>query len=77
MVESNIGEGNQKVPAEGPAGLMKGVSITDACIDWAATVETLEGLAEAVRVRRKLHNGHSNGTQIVTPLEEGIADVVE
>jgi 3-deoxy-7-phosphoheptulonate synthase len=77
MVESNIGEGNQKVPAEGPAGLKKGVSITDACIDWATTVETLEGLAEAVRARRKLQNGHSNGTQIVTPLEESIADVVE
>jgi 3-deoxy-7-phosphoheptulonate synthase len=76
MIESNIGEGNQKIPAEGPAGLKKGISITDACIDWDTTVEILEGLAEAVRVRRKLQNGHSNGTQKVIPLEEGRADVV-
>jgi len=52
MIESNIHEGNQKVPAEGPAGLKKGVSITDACIDWETTVETLEELAAAVRERR-------------------------
>jgi 3-deoxy-7-phosphoheptulonate synthase len=54
MIESNINEGNQKVPAEGPAGLKKGVSITDACIDWDSTVDVLEGLAEAVRTRRKV-----------------------
>jgi 3-deoxy-7-phosphoheptulonate synthase len=59
MIESNINEGNQKVPAEGPAGLKKGVSITDACINWESTVEVLEGLAEAVRERRKhASNGH-------------------
>lgn len=52
MIESNIHEGNQKVPAEGPSGLKKGVSVTDACIGWESTVETLEGLAEAVRARR-------------------------
>lgn len=52
MIESNVNEGNQKVPAEGPAGLKKGVSITDACIDWETTVTTLENLAEAVRARR-------------------------
>jgi 3-deoxy-7-phosphoheptulonate synthase len=75
MIESNIGEGNQKVPAEGPVGLKKGVSITDACIDWDTTVDTLEGLAEAVRVRRRLQSSHSNGVQKVTPLEEGSADV--
>lgn len=56
MIESNINEGNQKVPAEGPAGLKKGVSITDACIDWDSTVTTLEDLAEAVRARRKLNS---------------------
>jgi len=52
MIESNIYEGNQKVPAEGPAGLKKGVSITDACIDWESTITVLENLADAVRVRR-------------------------
>jgi 3-deoxy-7-phosphoheptulonate synthase len=56
MIESNINEGNQKVPAEGPAALKKGVSITDACIDWESTVTTLENLAEAIRARRKLNS---------------------
>ncbi len=54
MIKSNIVEGNQKVPAEGPAVLKKGVSITDACIGWDTTVEILEGLAGAVRKRREL-----------------------
>ncbi|KAI4112960.1 MAG: hypothetical protein LQ338_008251 [Usnochroma carphineum] len=61
MIESNLYEGNQKVPAEGPQALKKGISITDACIDWDTTVEVLEGLAEAVRVRRKGANGKVNG----------------
>ncbi|KEZ40108.1 Phospho-2-dehydro-3-deoxyheptonate aldolase [Scedosporium apiospermum] len=66
MIESNINEGNQKVPAEGPAALQKGVSITDACINWENTVTSLEELAEAVRARRavnaaKASNGASNG----------------
>jgi 3-deoxy-7-phosphoheptulonate synthase len=52
MIESNINEGNQKVPPEGPSGLKKGVSITDACIDWDTTVNVLEDLAAAVRERR-------------------------
>lgn len=64
MIESHLHEGNQKVPAEGPAGLKRGVSITDACIDWDTTVEVLEQLAEAVRVRRtvtKKNGGAANG----------------
>lgn len=52
MIESNLHEGNQKVPPEGPSGLKKGVSITDACIDWETTVDVLENLADAVRERR-------------------------
>ncbi|KAF2197207.1 phospho-2-dehydro-3-deoxyheptonate aldolase-like protein [Delitschia confertaspora ATCC 74209] len=52
MIESNINEGNQKVPPEGPSGLKKGVSITDACIDWETTVTVLEDLAAAIRERR-------------------------
>ena len=62
MIESHINEGNQKVPAEGPAGLKKGVSITDACINWETTVEVLEQLAEAVRARRATRKESSNGT---------------
>ena len=61
MIESNINEGNQKVPAEGPAGLKKGVSITDACVDWETTVEVLEQLAEAVRARRKVRGQNASG----------------
>ncbi|KAF2687130.1 phospho-2-dehydro-3-deoxyheptonate aldolase-like protein [Lentithecium fluviatile CBS 122367] len=60
MIESNIHEGNQKVPAEGPSGLKKGVSITDACIDWESTVAVLEELAAAVRERRS-KRGPFNG----------------
>ncbi|KUL87228.1 hypothetical protein ZTR_03313 [Talaromyces verruculosus] len=60
MIESNINEGNQKVPPEGPSGLKKGVSITDACIDWESTVVVLEDLAEAVRARRAVTK--SNGS---------------
>lgn len=60
MIESNINEGNQKVPAEGPSSLKKGVSITDACIDWDSTVQVLEDLAAAVRGRRE-KNGAING----------------
>jgi 3-deoxy-7-phosphoheptulonate synthase len=52
MIESNIHEGNQKVPKEGPAGLKYGVSITDACIDWDSTVKVLRELAGAVKKRR-------------------------
>lgn len=66
MIESNINEGNQKVPPEGPAALAKGVSITDACISWDTTLEVLEQLANAVRARRALKkqatNGHSHST---------------
>jgi len=53
MIESNINEGNQKVPAEGRSALKPGVSITDACIDWDNTVTVLDDLADAVRVRRQ------------------------
>ena len=61
MIESNLNEGNQKVPPEGPSGLAKGVSITDACINWDMTVEVLESLAEAVRARRAVKT-KANGT---------------
>ena len=61
MIESNINEGNQKVPPEGPSGLKKGVSITDACVDWDTTVEILDQLADAVRTRRKVVKAQING----------------
>lgn len=40
MVESNLGPGNQKIPAD-LSQLQYGVSITDACIDWATTEKSL------------------------------------
>ncbi|KAJ5676067.1 hypothetical protein N7462_008964 [Penicillium macrosclerotiorum] len=57
MIESNINEGNQKVPPEGKAGLKYGVSITDACIHWEDTESVLEVLAKSVRARREKLSG--------------------
>ncbi|KAK7745012.1 3-deoxy-7-phosphoheptulonate synthase [Cytospora paraplurivora] len=54
MIESNINEGNQKVPKEGRAGLKHGVSITDACIGWQDTESVLDTLAQAVKKRREI-----------------------
>lgn len=47
MIESNLGEGNQKLPDVKPgeevrSQLKYGVSITDACIGWHKTVQMLE-----------------------------------
>ena len=59
MIESNINEGNQKVPATGAKDLKWGVSITDACISWEQTVPVLEELAAAHLERRKKNAGHA------------------
>jgi 3-deoxy-7-phosphoheptulonate synthase len=48
MIESNIGWGNQKVPAN-LSDLEYGVSITDACIDWETTEKALTEMADALR----------------------------
>lgn len=61
MIESNLHEGAQKVPPEGPSGLKRGVSITDACVSWETTIEVLDGLAESVRERRKHAKSAANG----------------
>jgi 3-deoxy-7-phosphoheptulonate synthase len=52
MIESNLNEGNQKIPSEGQSGLKPGVSITDACISWETTVDVLQNLSNAVKSRR-------------------------
>lgn len=49
MLESNLIEGNQS-PSSKP--LVKGQSVTDACLAWDDTVPLLEQLADAVRLRR-------------------------
>jgi len=48
MVESNIGAGNQKVPAD-LNDLEYGVSITDACIDWQATEDSLRSMRNKIK----------------------------
>jgi 3-deoxy-7-phosphoheptulonate synthase len=52
MIESNLVEGNQKLTKD-LSQLKRGQSITDACIGWDTTVETLDVLADAVRKRRQ------------------------
>jgi 3-deoxy-7-phosphoheptulonate synthase len=51
MVESHLVEGRQDLEPGKP--LTFGQSITDACLGWDDSVKLLEGLAEAVRARRK------------------------
>jgi len=50
MLESHINPGRQDLVPGQP--LEYGVSITDACIGWDATVDVLKQLADAVRRRR-------------------------
>ena len=50
MIESHLNPGRQDLVPGQP--LQYGVSITDACIGWDATVDMLHVLAEAVRQRR-------------------------
>jgi len=51
MIESNLVEGNQKIPAD-LSELTYGQSVTDQCINWDSTVEVLSGFAKAVQQRR-------------------------
>jgi len=54
MIESHLNEGNQSlVPGvTNVKDLKRGVSVTDACIDWKTTEEVLRKLAVSVRERR-------------------------
>ncbi len=51
MIESNLVEGSQSLSNK---PLVRGQSVTDACLGWSDTVPLLEQLAEAVQKRRKL-----------------------
>ncbi|MFK5923621.1 MAG: 3-deoxy-7-phosphoheptulonate synthase [Verrucomicrobiota bacterium] len=51
MIESNLQQGNQSM--DDLEKLEYGKSVTDACVSWNTTVEILDQLAEAVRLRRK------------------------
>jgi 3-deoxy-7-phosphoheptulonate synthase len=48
MLESNLHWGRQDISGE-PSELKYGVSVTDACIDWDTTVETLRDARERLR----------------------------
>ncbi|MBC6904768.1 3-deoxy-7-phosphoheptulonate synthase [Saccharophagus sp. K07] len=48
MIESNIGGGNQKIPAN-LSELKYGVSVTDACIDWQTTEDCLRSAREKIK----------------------------
>ncbi len=52
MIESNLVEGKQSIPAQGPTALKYGQSITDACVNWDTTVQALDTLRTAVQARR-------------------------
>jgi 3-deoxy-7-phosphoheptulonate synthase len=51
MVESNINEGNQKIPKDRKE-LKYGVSVTDACVSWETTLTMIRG-AHAKLASRK------------------------
>lgn len=51
MIESNLEEGNQKVPAD-HSQLKYGVSITDACINWETTEKILMEAHSRLRKRK-------------------------
>ncbi|KAE8219860.1 hypothetical protein CF319_g6520 [Tilletia indica] len=53
MIESNLVEGKQSIPPEGPVGLTYGQSVTDACINWDTTVQALNKLRAGVQARRQ------------------------
>ncbi|KAH8104510.1 3-deoxy-7-phosphoheptulonate synthase [Cristinia sonorae] len=61
MLESNLVEGRQDIPPSGPAGLVYGQSVTDACISWEQTVPVLERLRKGVQGRRQMVYKKSRG----------------
>ena len=69
MIESNLVEGRQDIPASGPQGLAYGQSVTDACISWADTVTVLDRLREGVRARRVNMRRRSKGLEELPPSE--------
>ncbi|GGE49103.1 phospho-2-dehydro-3-deoxyheptonate aldolase [Halopseudomonas oceani] len=48
MVESNIGWGNQSIPKD-LSQLQYGISVTDACIDWATTVQSVRSMRDKLK----------------------------
>ncbi|MGO1225797.1 MAG: 3-deoxy-7-phosphoheptulonate synthase [Brachybacterium sp.] len=53
MLESNLVAGAQKLDVDaGPAGLVRGQSVTDKCMDWGTTEQVLRDLAAGAHRRR-------------------------
>ena len=48
MIESNIVEGNQKIP-ENLSDLVYGQSVTDACISWEKTESLLKSMHNKIK----------------------------
>lgn len=48
MVESNIGAGSQNIPAN-LCDLKYGISVTDACIDWVTTENTVRKMRNTIK----------------------------
>lgn len=48
MVESNIGAGNQNIPAN-LCDLKYGISVTDACIDWVTTENVVRKMRDTIK----------------------------
>ncbi|ATG52950.1 3-deoxy-7-phosphoheptulonate synthase [Brachybacterium vulturis] len=53
MLESNLVAGAQRLDVDaGPAGLVRGQSVTDKCMDWERTEDVLRALAAGAHRRR-------------------------
>ena len=48
MLESHLNEGRQDIPAD-LSDLQYGVSVTDACMDWGTTENSLRELAQTLQ----------------------------
>ncbi|KZT73825.1 3-deoxy-7-phosphoheptulonate synthase [Daedalea quercina L-15889] len=77
MIESNLVEGRQDIPVSGPAALVYGQSVTDACISWEQTVPILDRLREGVRGRRNLLRNRSRGASFSASKLNGITNGVK
>jgi 3-deoxy-7-phosphoheptulonate synthase len=56
MIESHLHGGNQALTGD-PAALRRGVSITDACIDWSSTEALLRDLHQSLNARLAARRG--------------------
>ena len=69
MVESNLAAGNQPIPDD-RSQLKYGVSVTDACVDWASTEEMLlrarDELAAVLPARGRETAGPQSTAQATT-----------